>query len=64
MFKFPFLSKFLLSATILCLPLTVYSGARAAQFEQSEVNAQLFIAIARPYGDKKHDLLILQQIPG
>lgn len=64
MLKSSFISRFLLSATILCAPFTVYQGAKAVQFEQSEVNAQLFIAIARPYGDKKHDLLILQQIPG
>ncbi|MEG3437899.1 DUF3747 domain-containing protein [Pannus brasiliensis CCIBt3594] len=33
-------------------------------FNQQEVNQEDFIAIARPYGNGKYDLLILQQIPG
>jgi hypothetical protein len=36
----------------------------ATLFEQREVNQEDFIAIARPYGNGKYDLLILQQIPG
>ena len=37
---------------------------QAATFFQQEVNQRDFIAIARPYGDNKYDLLILQQLPG
>ncbi len=37
---------------------------KAVTFEQQEVNQSDFIAIARPYGQNKYDLLILQQIPG
>lgn len=36
----------------------------ASPFEQQEVNQEEFIAIARPYGKNKYDLLILRQIPG
>ena len=38
--------------------------SQATLFEQREVNQEDFIAIARPYGNGKYDLLILQQIPG
>ncbi|ACK65985.1 Sporulation domain protein [Rippkaea orientalis PCC 8801] len=38
--------------------------SQAFTFEQQEVNQEEFIAIARPYGDNKYDLLILRQIPG
>ena len=36
----------------------------AALFEQTEIDQSQTIAIARPYGEGKYDLLILQQIPG
>lgn len=38
--------------------------SQATLFEQREVNQEDFIAIARPYGNGKYDLLILQQIRG
>ncbi|YAI81998.1 MAG: DUF3747 domain-containing protein [cyanobacterium endosymbiont of Rhopalodia sterrenbergii] len=38
--------------------------SNASTFEQQEVNQDDLIAIARPYGDNKHDLLIIRQIPG
>ncbi|MFO0150394.1 MAG: DUF3747 domain-containing protein [Microcystis sp.] len=38
--------------------------SQATLFEQREVNQEDFIAIARPYGNGKYDLLILQQIQG
>ncbi|MEB3311473.1 MAG: DUF3747 domain-containing protein [Snowella sp.] len=37
---------------------------QAASFQQQEVDQAQFIAIARPYGGNKYDLLILQQLPG
>ena len=36
----------------------------AALFEHTEIDQSQTIAIARPYGEGKYDLLILQQIPG
>ncbi|MFM7574155.1 MAG: DUF3747 domain-containing protein [Snowella sp.] len=37
---------------------------QAVDFQQQEVEQNQFVAIARPYGGNKYDLLILQQIPG
>ena len=37
---------------------------QAVDFQQQEVDQNQFVAIARPYGGNKYDLLILQQIPG
>jgi len=37
---------------------------QAVDFEQQEVEQNQFVAIARPYGGNKYDLLILRQIPG
>jgi len=64
MVKLPLISHVLLSTALVLSPLMISSGAMAVQFEQSEVKSDLFIAIARPYGNNKHDLLILQQIQG
>ncbi|MEA5532532.1 DUF3747 domain-containing protein [Crocosphaera sp. XPORK-15E] len=36
----------------------------ASPFEQQEVKQDEFIAITRPYGENKYDLLIVRQIPG
>lgn len=36
----------------------------AVDFQQEEVEQNQFVAIARPYGGNKYDLLILRQIPG
>ena len=44
--------------------LTANFPAQAVSFQQQEVDQNQFIAIARPYGGNKYDLLILQQIPG
>lgn len=41
-----------------------FRPATAVSFDQQEVDQSQFIAIARPYGENKYDLLLLQQIPG
>lgn len=43
---------------------TPYIPINASTFEQQEVNQDDLIAIARPYGDNKYDLLVIHQIPG
>ncbi len=43
---------------------TAYLPVHAVSFQQQEVDQNQFVAIARPYGDNKYDLLILQQLPG
>ncbi len=44
--------------------ITPHLPSNASTFGQQEVNQEEFIAIARPYGDNKYDLLIIRQIPG
>ena len=53
----PFLTA-TLTAFIANLPV------QAVDFQQQEVEQNQFVAIARPYGGNKYDLLILRQIPG
>lgn len=43
---------------------TLHLPSNASIFEQQEVAQDDLIAIARPYGDNKYDLLIIHQIPG
>ena len=52
------ITTFALTGTIPWFP------SQASPFDEKEVNQDDFIAIARPYGDNKYDLLILRQIPG
>lgn len=51
----------LLTSTYLISP---FSSVQAITFEQQEINQSQFVAIARPYGNRQYDLLIIQQIPG
>ena len=44
------------------MPIT--SPVKAAGFQEQEINQSLVIAVARPYGEGKFDLLVLEQIPG
>ncbi|GBF79863.1 DUF3747 domain-containing protein [Aphanothece sacrum] len=44
--------------------ISIIPPSYSSQFEQQEVQQEEFIAIARPYGENKYDLLILRQIPG
>jgi Protein of unknown function (DUF3747) len=62
--KLTLLSK---TATIIAFCFTgfpPYIHSNASTFEQQEVNQDDLIAIARPYGDNKYDLLVIHQIPG
>ncbi|XTZ12142.1 MAG: DUF3747 domain-containing protein [cyanobacterium endosymbiont of Rhopalodia inflata] len=43
---------------------TPHIPTNASTFEQQEVNQDDLVAIARPYGNNKYDLLIIHQIPG
>jgi hypothetical protein len=57
-FRFIPLATATLTAFIANLPV------HAVDFQQQEVEQNQFVAIARPYGGNKYDLLILRQIPG
>jgi hypothetical protein len=55
-------------ATLLSLACTALIPAmlpvNAADFTETEIDQQIVIAVAKPYGTDKFDLLILEQIPG
>lgn len=40
------------------------NAAKAVTFEETALEQSEVIAIARPYGENKYDLLVIQQIPG
>ncbi|XHU95879.1 MAG: DUF3747 domain-containing protein [cyanobacterium endosymbiont of Rhopalodia gibba] len=55
------------TATIIAFCFTGFTPhipTNASTFEQQEVNQDNLVAIARPYGNNKYDLLIIHQIPG
>jgi hypothetical protein len=45
-----------------CLTVGTWSPTTAATFDSAEVNETNFIAVAAPYGDNKHQLLIIEQL--
>ncbi|WP_013321591.1 DUF3747 domain-containing protein [Gloeothece verrucosa] len=52
-------------ATIAFISVIAIGSVKAAgQFEETEINQNEVVAIARPYGGNKYDLLVIQQIPG
>jgi hypothetical protein len=42
----------------------VTSPVRASDFQEQAIDQSLVIAVARPYGEGKFDLLVIEQIPG
>ena len=55
--KFAAITSLLLTSIPLALP------AKASQFTETAIDQTQVIAIARPYGDRKYDLLVIEQIP-
>jgi hypothetical protein len=51
-------------ATVALTSLIPYSQAKAVTFDEQELDQSKVIAVARPYGDNKYDLLVIEQIPG
>ncbi|BAP17783.1 DUF3747 domain-containing protein [cyanobacterium endosymbiont of Epithemia turgida] len=62
--KLTLLSKTAAIIAFCFIGFTPYIPSNASTFEQQEVNQDDLIAIARPYGDNKYDLLVIHQIPG
>ena len=62
--KLRLLSKLVVVSTLALTGIIPWLPSQASPFDEQEVNQDDFIAIARPYGDNKYDLLILRQIPG
>jgi hypothetical protein len=56
----------LASAALLTLSsfIPVTSPLKAADFQEQAIDQSLVVAVARPYGEGKFDLLVLEQIPG
>ena len=63
MIKFSLPLRLAVLATAVISTITAFSPAKAATFDEQEVEQTQFIAVARPYGDNKYDLLIIEQIP-
>jgi hypothetical protein len=62
--KLPLFFRFIPIATVTLTAFIANLPVNAVDFQQQEVEQNQFVAIARPYGGNKYDLLILRQIPG
>ncbi|ACK69141.1 S-layer domain protein [Gloeothece citriformis PCC 7424] len=63
--KFTPLGRLATLATLaLTSVLSINSTALGQQFDETELNQNEVIGVARPYGGNKYDLLVIQQIPG
>ena len=61
--KINFSTKFAAIASLLLTSIPLALPAKASQFTETAVDQTQVIAIARPYGDRKYDLLVIEQIP-
>jgi hypothetical protein len=61
--KINFSAKFAAIASLILTSIPLALPAKAAQFTETAVDQTQVIAIARPYGDRKYDLLVIEQIP-
>jgi hypothetical protein len=61
--KINFSTKFAAIASLILTSIPLALPAKASQFTETAVDQTQVIAIARPYGDKKYDLLVIEQIP-
>lgn len=51
-------------ATVAITSIIPFSPVKANTFNEEEVEQSQFIAVAEPFGDHQHNLLIIEQIPG
>jgi hypothetical protein len=58
-----FSSKLALIASLVLCGLSLNPPAKASEFTETQMDQTQVIAIARPYGDQKYDLLVIEQIP-
>jgi hypothetical protein len=61
--KINFSAKFAAIASLILTSIPLALPAQSAQFTETAVDQTQVIAIARPYGDRKYDLLVIEQIP-
>lgn len=62
--KFASLKQLTAVATLALTSVLAINSTQAAQFQETEINQNEVVAIARPYGENKYDLLVIQQITG
>lgn len=62
--KLTLIGKLVAVTTFALTGMIPWFPSEASTFDEQEVNQEDYIAIARPYGDNKYDLLIIKQIPG
>ncbi|EAZ92087.1 DUF3747 domain-containing protein [Crocosphaera chwakensis] len=62
--KLTLIGKLVAVTTFALTGIIPWFPCEASTFDEQEVNQDDFIAVARPYGDNKYDLLIIRQIPG
>ncbi len=62
--KLTLIGKLVAITTFALTGMIPWFPSQASPFDEQEVNQNDFIAIARPYGGNKYDLLIIRQIPG
>ena len=62
--KLTLIRKLVVVSTFALTSIIPWLAADASPFYEQEVNQEEFMAIARPYGGNKYDLLIIRQIPG
>jgi N-acetylmuramoyl-L-alanine amidase len=51
-------------ATVVLSSIMPFDAAKAATYDEKQVDQNEFIAVAAPYGNNKYNLLIIEQIPG
>lgn len=56
--------KLAVLATAVLANIIPFNLAQASTFDEQQIDQTKIIAIARPYGDNKYDLLVIEQIPG
>jgi hypothetical protein len=61
--KIDFSTKFAAITSLLLTSIPLALPAKASQFTETAIDQTQVIAIARPYGDRKYDLLVIEQIP-
>lgn len=61
--KFPSPIRLLTLATVAISSLLPATAVKASTFSETDLDQSQVIAVARPYGENKYDLLIIQQLP-
>lgn len=55
--------KFAALALVTLSSITTFSPAKATTFDETQVEQTQFIAVIQPFGEKKYNLIVIEQIP-